>query len=89
MHYDSYLAAGWPIATGVIEGACRHLVKDRCELSGMRWTQSGAEARLPLRSVAENGDWEAFHSFRRSQRQETLYGKTLQSEPQVELRMAA
>ena len=41
MHYDQYLAAGWPIASGVIEGACRHLVKDRCELSGMRFTPVG------------------------------------------------
>lgn len=89
MHYDRYLAAGWPIATGVIEGACRHLVKDRCELSGMRWTQAGAEALLQLRSVAENGDWEAFHAFRRAQRQIELYGKAVPSEPQVELRLAA
>jgi hypothetical protein len=75
MRYDVYLAAGWPIATGVIEGACRHLVKDRCELSGMRWTQPGAETLLHLRSVAENGDWEAFHAFRRNQRERVLYGQ--------------
>lgn len=73
MAYDRSLALGWPIATGVIEGACRHLVKDRCELSGMRWTQAGAEALLRLRSVADNGDWEAFHEYRRSQRQKTVY----------------
>jgi len=74
MRYDPYLAWGWPIATGVIEGACRHLVKDRCELSGMRWSQPGAEALLGLRSVAENGDWEAFHIFRRNERQRRFYG---------------
>jgi hypothetical protein len=74
MQYDHYLAAGWPIASGVIEGACRHLVKDRCELSGMRWTQAGAEALLRLRSVAENGDWESFHAYRRRQRQLGVYG---------------
>lgn len=74
MHYDVYLACGWPIATGVIEGACRHLVKDRCELSGMRWSLSGAEALLRLRCVSDNGDWEAFHAFRRAQRQRDLYG---------------
>ncbi|MCW3052338.1 MAG: hypothetical protein JWN14_1508 [Chthonomonadales bacterium] len=73
MQYYRYLAAGWPIASGVIEGACRHLVKDRCELSGMRWTQAGAEALLRLRSVLENGDWESFHSYRR-QRQRGVYG---------------
>lgn len=74
MQYDQYLSAGWPIASGVIEGACRHLVKDRCELSGMRWTQAGAEALLRLRSVLENGDWEHFHVYRRRQRQVGLYG---------------
>jgi len=68
MHYDRYLEAGWPIATGVIEGACRHLVKDRFELSGMRWSQPGAEALLQLRCVEENGDWEAFHAYRRAYR---------------------
>lgn len=73
MHYDQYLAEGFPICTGVIEGACRHLVKDRCELSGMQWTKDGAEAILHLRSVAENGDWEAFHAFRRDRRRTVLY----------------
>jgi hypothetical protein len=73
MEYDRYLELGWPIATGVIEGACRHLVKDRCEQSGMRWTQAGAEALLRLRSVAENGDFAAFHAYRRCQRQKTVY----------------
>jgi hypothetical protein len=74
MRYDQYLSSGWPIASGVIEGACRHLVKDRCELSGMRWTQAGAEALLRLRSVLENGDWERFHAYRRRQRQVGIYG---------------
>src|SRR6266568_619456 len=68
MQYDQYLAAGFPIATGVIEGACRHIVKDRCELSGMRWTQPGAEALLNLRCVCENGDFEAYHAYMRTQR---------------------
>jgi hypothetical protein len=73
MQYATYLALGWPIATGVIEGACRHLVKDRCELSGMRWTMDGAEALLHLRCAHENGDWDAFHAFRRRQRHQHLY----------------
>jgi hypothetical protein len=73
MQYHLYLANGWPIASGVIEGACRHLVKDRMELSGMRWTQEGAEQLLHLRSVAENGDWETYHRFRRWQRHTRLY----------------
>ena len=74
MHYDQYLAAGWPIASGVIEGACRHLVKDRCELSGMRWTKTGVEDLLGFRAVAENGDWEAYRHFFQQQRQLRLYG---------------
>lgn len=73
MQYDRYLAHGWPIASGVIEGACRHLVKDRMELAGMRWTQDGAEQLLHLRSVAENRDWDPYHLFRRRQRHTRLY----------------
>lgn len=73
MAYDHYLAQGWPIASGVIEGACRHLVKDRFELSGMRWTQDGAENLLRLRAVAENGDWDDYHQFRKRQRHGRLY----------------
>lgn len=74
MHYHDYLTKGWPIASGVIEGACRHLVKDRCELSGMRWTQDGAESLLHLRSVAENNDWDEYHQYRKEQRHLRLYG---------------
>jgi len=53
MDHATYLRRGWPIGIGVIEGACRHLTKDRMELSGMRWTVAGAEAMLALRSVNE------------------------------------
>lgn len=74
MDYPTYLAHGYPIASGVIEGACRHLVKDRCELSGMRWSQSGAESLLRLRAVAENNDWEEYHTYRKQQRHLRLYG---------------
>jgi hypothetical protein len=73
MDYSTYLAHGWPIASGVIEGACRHFVKDRCELSGMRWNQSGAESLLLLRAVAENDDWDAYHDYRKQQRHSRLY----------------
>jgi hypothetical protein len=89
MRYDEYLAAGWPIGTGVIEGACRHLIKDRCELSGMRWSKNGAEALLQLRCVAVNGDWHQFHAYRRAQRRINLYGKTTPSERPIELQLAA
>lgn len=77
MQYDVYLAQGWPIASGVIEGACRHFVKDRCELSGMRWTQDGVENLLRLRAVAENGDWDDYHQFRKQQRHLRLYRSPL------------
>ena len=52
VHYDTYLAAGFPIATGVIEGACRYLLRDRMEITGARWSLGGAEAILRLRSTA-------------------------------------
>lgn len=60
MNYDQYLAAGYPIATGVIEGACRHLVKDRLERSGMRWTLDGAQAMLNLRALRQSSYWDQF-----------------------------
>jgi hypothetical protein len=74
MHYDQYLAQGWPIGTGVVEGACGHLVKDRMEQAGMRWTQDGAQAILDLRAVRINGDWETYWQFHRQQQHERLYG---------------
>src|SRR6266436_9250208 len=52
MRYDAYLAAGYPIASGVIEGACRHFVKDRMERTGMSWVPRGAMAMLELRAQA-------------------------------------
>lgn len=64
MHYDVYLTAGYPIATGVIEGACRHIVKDRMERSGMRWKVPGAQAMLHLRVISINGDWTEFQDCR-------------------------
>lgn len=60
MRYDEYLKAGYPIATGVIEGACRHLVKDRMERSGMRWTLEGARSMLNVRAVFQSDYWEVF-----------------------------
>jgi len=75
MRYDEYLAAGYPIGSGVIEGACRHVVKDRMELSGMRWTIEGAQAMLHLRSIYLNGDWKEFDEHRIQNEQNTLYRK--------------
>jgi hypothetical protein len=73
MRYDEYLKEGYPIAGGVIEGACRHYVKDRMERTGMSWKQAGAQAMLELRSVALNGDWEEFQDFYRLRQAEHLY----------------
>ena len=73
MKYDEYLAAGYPIAIGVIEGACRHVIKDRMERAGMRWTVQGAQATLQLRAIAANGDWDAFQVFRIEQEDLRLY----------------
>jgi hypothetical protein len=64
MHYDEYLAKGYPIASGVIEGACRHLVKDRMERAGMHWTRPGAQAMLDVRSIHTNGDWNQYQTYR-------------------------
>jgi hypothetical protein len=63
LRYDEYLAAGMPIATGVIEGACRHLVKDRMDITGACWSLAGAEAVLKLRSLRSSGDFDAYWTF--------------------------
>ena len=73
LRYDEYLAKGYPIASGVIEGACRHYVKDRMERTGMSWVQVGAQAMLELRSTALNGDWDEFMGYRRERETERLY----------------
>ncbi len=54
---------GWPIATGVIEGACRHLVKDRLAITGARWSLPAAEAVLLLRALITNGDLDTYWKF--------------------------
>ena len=74
MHYDQYLDRGWPISSGVVEGTCGHLVKDRMEQSGMRWTKSGAQAILDLRAVRVNDDWDAYQRFRQQRQHQRLYG---------------
>lgn len=67
LRYDNCLARGLPIATGVIEGACRHLVKDRMEITGARWSLSGAEAVLQLRAIHCSGDFEEYWKFHECQ----------------------
>jgi len=73
MRYDEYLAKGLPIATGVIEGACRHLVKDRMERAGMHWTVAGAQAMLDVRSTHVNGDWDEYQQYRIDRERDELY----------------
>jgi hypothetical protein len=68
--YDRYLAAGMPIATGVIEGACRHLVKDRMDLTGARWRLASAEAVLRLRALRSSNDFDAYWRFHEAQEYE-------------------
>ena len=63
LDYPAALAAGWPISTGVIEGACRHLVKDRMDITGARWGVQTAEAILQLRALHANGDFDAYWAY--------------------------
>jgi hypothetical protein len=63
LHYDCYLADGVPISSGVIEGACRHLIKDRMDITGARWSLAGAEAVLKLRSLRSSGDLDEYWTF--------------------------
>jgi hypothetical protein len=67
LRYAEYLAKGFPIATGVIEGACRHLVEDRMGITGARWDVPGAEAVLRLRAIRCSGDWDDYWQFHERQ----------------------
>lgn len=92
MRYEVYLRRGWPIASGVVEGACGHLVKDRMEQSGMRWSQTGAQSVLDLRSVRLNGDWALYQGYLQERKrapcpEEALGSPLVPIEP--ELRRAA
>ena len=73
LRYDEYLAAGFPIATGVIEGACRYLVKDRMDITGARWSLAGAEAVLRLRALRASGDFDEYWAFHEAKHHETTH----------------
>ena len=73
MHYHTYLKKGYPVSTGVIEGTCGSLVKDRMEQSGMRWSIAGAQAVLKQRAVVKNGDWNDFWNFYIDSERNRLY----------------
>jgi hypothetical protein len=73
MRYDSYLRQGLPIASGSVEGACKNLIKDRMERSGMRWSLAGAEAMIQLRSLYLSGDLDDYWDFHLVQEHRRLY----------------
>ena len=80
LRYDQALDAGWPIATGVIEGACRHLIADRLSIGGARWGLDGTEAVLTLRTVISNGDFEEYWRFHLAREHQRLYPGTTQGQ---------
>jgi hypothetical protein len=71
--YPTALHNGWPIATGVIEGACRHLIKDRMDITGARWGLSGAEAILKLRALHSNGHFHEYWHYHLTQEQQRIH----------------
>jgi len=73
LDYQTALTKGWPIATGVIEGACRHIVKDRLDITGARWGLEGAEAILKLRALRSNGDWTRYWPFHLAQERRRVH----------------
>ena len=80
LHYRQALTMGWPIATGVIEGACRHLVKDRLAITGARWSLTGAEAVLLLRALITNGDLDAYWTFHLQQEHQRTHASRYQDQ---------
>jgi hypothetical protein len=73
MRYHQYLAMGLPIASGAVEGACKNLIKDRMERSGMRWTEGMAEAMVKLRAIYLSGDLDQYWRFHIKKDQERLH----------------
>ena len=71
--YAKALKKGWPIATGIIEGACRHIVKDRMDITGARWGLEGAEAILRLRALIASGDFDAYCHYHLRREHERIH----------------
>jgi len=63
MRYDKALEKGWPIATGMIEGACRFVIEDRFGITGARWSPDGAEVILKIRAIVVNGDLDDYMRY--------------------------
>jgi hypothetical protein len=74
LDYPTALASGWPISSGVIEGTCRHLVKDRMDITGARWGIPTAEAILQLRALHANGDFDAYWACHLTREHERNHG---------------
>lgn len=83
LQYGEALAARLPIASGVIEGACRHLINDRLDITGARWGLQGAEAVLKLRSLKSSGDFDAYWAFHKRQSKERLYGELIRQNSEI------
>ena len=75
MCYDTYLAQGFPIGTGVVESACGHLVKERMDKAGARCCLPGADAMLRLRAIYASGNWKEFLGFHEKRTHQRLYGE--------------
>ncbi len=73
LHYETALNNGWPIATGAVEGACRHLIADRLDITGARWGLPGAEAILRLRAIVANGHLDPYWRLHVAREHERLY----------------
>ena len=85
LRYDQYLRQGLPIATGVIEGACRHLIVDRLDITGARWSVHGAEAILRLRSLRSSGDFNDYWEFHLAAEHERNHTSRYANKPTLRL----
>ena len=89
LDYPSYMKRGLPISTGVIEGAVRHLVNDRMDITGARWVLNGAEAILRLRALYSSGDFDEYWEFHMEQEHLRNHGSRYAAgQPPVVLRPA-
>jgi hypothetical protein len=83
LDYATALASGWPIAAGAIEGACRHLIKDRMDITGARWGLPGAEAILTLRAIITNGDFDAYWNYHLDKELQRVHHARYRDGPQL------
>jgi hypothetical protein len=83
LDYPAFLQAGWPVASGLIEGAARWLIKDRMDITGARWGLDGAEAVLKLRALAGNGDFDDYAGYHFRQEKLRNHDSRYQNKPQL------